>query len=536
MNFLQVIVNSLPQMAIYSLATIGIVLIFRTTGTTNFAQGLIATLGTFMTTQMALYAGLPLWLGLIIGMAVAFLMGIFMDVVLIRNARKINASGKQMITMGMLLILSYVIPVIFKNITSNGNIGAAIARTGAYSLVGEPYGGFYDLYVRYINEELGGVAKGTGEGALGYKLEATTYDDQGDGAQGKNYIQKLVEDDGVFALVGNLGTWNIVAAQDYIEESGVPSVYWGTGSSYQYFNPAEGNERYTFPVQPIYNTEGRIMYLRAMQLASLEGSGVTSVSKIGVIHSSSDDGASIKAGIEEQRNINIQTNPDQPEVIFAQINSTTATELASQVQLVKDCDVVIIAGNQTYFQAAYTAMQTANVRKPVITSYVNIAPATVPNEATSAEASDIYGGAWVIIDDSADERQKADLLRFIAICDWGVEKGIISRSTADSYLISAYAMSSFIALDVFMTGIDRLADKEITREAFLEAMESAPINVPISGGVNYANGQRIGLDGMSFVKYVRPTEAGAAASTGTFVNVVGMQSIDQILGELDDAE
>lgn len=140
------------------------------------------------------------------------------------------------------------------------------------------------------------------------------------------------------------------------------------------------------------------------------------------------------------------------------------------------------------------------------------------------------------IGDSADERQKADLLRFIAICDWGVEKGIISRSTADSYLISAYAMSSFIALDVFMTGIDRLADKEITREAFLEAMESAPINVPISGGVNYANGQRIGLDGMSFVKYVRPTEAGAAASTGTFVNVVGMQSIDQILGELDDAE
>ena len=123
MNFLQVIVNSLPQMAIYSLATIGIVLIFRTTGTTNFAQGLIATLGTFMTTQMALYAGLPLWLGLIIGMAVAFLMGIFMDVVLIRNARKINASGKQMITMGMLLILSYVIPVIFKNITSNGNLG-----------------------------------------------------------------------------------------------------------------------------------------------------------------------------------------------------------------------------------------------------------------------------------------------------------------------------------------------------------------------------------------------------------------------------
>lgn len=150
----------------------------------------------------------------------------------------------------------------------------------------------------------------------------------------------------------------------------------------------------------------------------------------------------------------------------------------------------------------------------------------------------LYAGLplWLglIIDDSADERQHADLLRFIAICNWGVEKGIISQSVADSYMISAYAMSSFIALDVFMTGINRLADKEITRENLLEAMESAPIDVPISGGVNYANGQRIGLDGMSFVKYVRPSDPNAAASTGTFVNVINMQSIDEILGELSE--
>lgn len=274
------------------------------------------------------------------------------------------------------------------------------------------------------------------------------------------------------------------------------------------------------------------MYLRAMQLPLIEGSGVTAVNKIGVIHSSTDDGASNKAGIEEQRNINLATNPNQPEVVYTQINSTSANELQAQINTIKDCDVVIIAGNQTYFQAAYTAMQTANVRKPVITSYVNIAPATVPNEATAANSSDIYGGAWVIIDDSADERQQADLARFLAICQWGVDKGIIDKATSDSYAISAYAMSSFIALDVFMEGVNRLAGKEITRAAFLEAMESAPINVPISGGVNYANGQRIGLDGMSFVKYQRPTDASAAAVTGTFVSVVPMQSIDEILEEL----
>lgn len=46
-------------------------------------------------------------------------------------------------------------------------IGAAIARTGAYSLVGEPYGGFYDLYVRYINEELGGGCQRNRRGRFG---------------------------------------------------------------------------------------------------------------------------------------------------------------------------------------------------------------------------------------------------------------------------------------------------------------------------------------------------------------------------------
>ena len=49
-DILQTIVNSLPTIGRYALVTIGIVLIFRTTATTNFAQGLIATFGTFVVT------------------------------------------------------------------------------------------------------------------------------------------------------------------------------------------------------------------------------------------------------------------------------------------------------------------------------------------------------------------------------------------------------------------------------------------------------------------------------------------------------
>lgn len=117
-DILQTIVNSLPTIGRYALVTIGIVLIFRTTATTNFAQGLIATFGTFVVTWASLtYTALPLWVCLLLGMAAAFALGMFVDVALIRRARRITPSGKQMITMGVMMILVNVTPVLFRDIT-----------------------------------------------------------------------------------------------------------------------------------------------------------------------------------------------------------------------------------------------------------------------------------------------------------------------------------------------------------------------------------------------------------------------------------
>ncbi|HSK68863.1 MAG TPA: branched-chain amino acid ABC transporter permease, partial [Candidatus Limnocylindria bacterium] len=112
------IINSLPTMGRYALVTMGIVLIFRTTATTNFAQGLIATFGTFVVTWAALeWAALPRWVCLLLGMAAGFLLGMFVDVALIRRARRITPSGKQMITMGVMMILVNVTPIVFRDIT-----------------------------------------------------------------------------------------------------------------------------------------------------------------------------------------------------------------------------------------------------------------------------------------------------------------------------------------------------------------------------------------------------------------------------------
>jgi branched-chain amino acid transport system permease protein len=117
-DILQTLVNSLPMIGRYALVTMGIVLIFRTTATTNFAQGLIGTFGTFFVTFLSLtFTELPLWVCLLLGMVVGFLLGMFVDVALIRQARRITPSGKQMITMGVMMILVNVTPMIFRDIT-----------------------------------------------------------------------------------------------------------------------------------------------------------------------------------------------------------------------------------------------------------------------------------------------------------------------------------------------------------------------------------------------------------------------------------
>jgi ABC-type branched-subunit amino acid transport system substrate-binding protein len=405
------------------------------------------------------------------------------------------------------------------------HIGATICSEGAYAQVGVPYGSFYKAYVDYINQapEYQSILKGR-------TIKATIYDDKGDGAAGKTYIEKLINDDKVFALVGILGTWNVVAAKNELETSGVPAVYFGTGSSAQMFEPAVGNQRYMMGVQPLYKTEGRLMYLRA-------NTSFSNVKTIGVVYSTADDGLSLKAGIEAQAALDKRPAGAKPTLIYQSIGSSDSASIGPQVAAVQNCDVIIAAGNQAYFKAIYAAAYANSVArpKPMITTYVNASPTNIPAEAINAGAGEIYSAAWVNYMEKrgssaeADRRQK-DYEEYCKIVDWDTK--YIPASEKPSYKTNAYSMSSFIAVKAFLTGIERLnaSGKPLNAENYLEAMESARVPVAISGGVNYANGSRIGLDSLAFIRYQPP--ASGTAADGTFVDVDPMQSIDELLAKL----
>lgn len=118
---IQILLLNTVDLSILILATTAVVLIFKTSVTTNFAQGMMATFGAFFAASvvMKLIAGgstnmtLILFSGLFAGIAISFLLGLFIDVMIIRKGKNVNSVGKQMITMGLVMVIMGIIPVIF---------------------------------------------------------------------------------------------------------------------------------------------------------------------------------------------------------------------------------------------------------------------------------------------------------------------------------------------------------------------------------------------------------------------------------------
>jgi hypothetical protein len=214
-----------------------------------------------------------------------------------------------------------------------------------------------------------------------------------------------------------------------------------------------------------------------------------------------------------------------------------AASIGPQIAAVQNCDVIIAAGNQANFKAIYSAAYANSVArpKPVITTYVNASPTNIPAEAINPGAGQIYSAAWVNYMENASAsaeaaRRQKDYAEFCKLVDW--DSKYIPASEKQAYKVNAYAMSSFIAVKTFLTGIERLnaSGKPLTAQNYLEAMESARVPVAISGGVSYAGGNRIGLDSLAFVRYQPP--ASGTAADGTFVDVDPMASIDELIAKM----
>lgn len=103
---------SLENGSVYALASLGIIIIFRTSFVTNFAQGTMAMFSAYLAAVLFNRFGWPIGATMIASIIFSFLLGVGVDYFVMQRANKVGPVGKQIISMGMISLFLGLAPVV----------------------------------------------------------------------------------------------------------------------------------------------------------------------------------------------------------------------------------------------------------------------------------------------------------------------------------------------------------------------------------------------------------------------------------------
>lgn len=291
-----------------------------------------------------------------------------------------------------------------------------------------------DSYFKYVNEN-GGVN--------GRELKLISYDNQGEPAKTVQAVKRLVEEDKVYAMVGNVGAVANLAVLDYYEESGIPVIMAGTGAG-QLVNPPVDNVLGISVIN--YSIEARLLLDYAINQAGAKN--------IAIAYQNDDLGQEGFGAIQET----IDNYPDAKiveEVNFLQ----TDVEFSSQAQKIQKAkpDAVIVLS---------TPNPAANLKKALYRIGVNDVPYIVAsvggNDTNLFELAgkDVWEGtisaATIPIPGGADDSDSLKLF---------VER--FGSDYPNEPLIGV-SQSGWGSAEVFVEGLKRAGD-DLSRDNFLKS-------------------------------------------------------------------
>ncbi|HKL43134.1 MAG TPA: ABC transporter substrate-binding protein [Clostridia bacterium] len=364
-------------------------------------------------------------------------------------------------------------------------VGNSIATSGPLAPVGVPYKAGMEAYFKMINES-GGVN--------GRSIEYVHQDDEFNPEKGKAAVDKMINDEKIFAFVGHFGTPIVGATLVDIKEKGIPAVYFATGTGILYNEKAEGKDRVAFPVQPVYPMEGRI--IGAWAMGEFEGQ------KIGVIYTNDDAGKDLLGGIETE-----VEKKESVSIVSEQV-PPNAEDVSSAVTKLKEenVDVVVIAAIQGTFPQIVKQLAKQGVHQATLTTYVNADQrmTAAVKDAVNGQF-DVYANAWVDMTKPAIEDYR----------EW------VAQTSDEDLANNAYAMTGWIAAHFFVEGLKRV-EGPLTWENFIAAMEEEPIQNPFGGSIDYSDGKRLGTQEMSLLEMAPSTPVG-------WEEYIGFKSLNEIL-------
>ncbi len=244
-------------------------------------------------------------------------------------------------------------------------LGTTIVQSGSLAAVYQPVVPTMQAYFAKVNAE--------DKGVCGRNIVLKAEDDQYSPALGLEKAKKLIEQDKVLALVGDLGTPPVTGQVAYVNEQKVPMLYVSTGAS-KWGDYA--TYPYTIGYIPDYTSEGKILgqYFKDHFAGK----------KVAVLYQNDDFGKNGRDGFKQTFGA------------FAaeQSYEATATDINSQLANLKSAnpDVLYLYSTPAFTAKAFAYMK-ANAWKPqVVESYVNSATTLASLVGGGTDAAKIQAG------------------------------------------------------------------------------------------------------------------------------------------------
>jgi ABC-type branched-subunit amino acid transport system substrate-binding protein len=242
----------------------------------------------------------------------------------------------------------------------SGDFGPGVTDTeiliGAHAPLAGALGAVYAMipkataaYFNYINDTQGGVC--------GRKIVYKVEDDNYDPAKGLEVTRKLVEQDKVLALVGNLGDLDHSSAFEYLNEVGVPDLLVSAGA-HKYGSDPQGHP-WTVQMIPDYRMEANFFGQYISE--NLAGK------KIAFLYENSDFGLDGVMGVEEK------LDPSKNEVLAELPYEANAIDIRSEVTNLKNtgAGVAILYATPGFTGQAIKAADRLGWKPQYVVTYVN---------------------------------------------------------------------------------------------------------------------------------------------------------------------
>src|SRR5690349_5133019 len=98
--------NGIGNGAVYASLALALVIIFRTTGILNFAQGEMALYSTYLVWYFSSEHGLSVWVAILLSMAISFVGGALIERIVIRPVEHASPLVLVIVTIGLFLAIN----------------------------------------------------------------------------------------------------------------------------------------------------------------------------------------------------------------------------------------------------------------------------------------------------------------------------------------------------------------------------------------------------------------------------------------------